>query len=179
MLTAKSSIEDQIEGIESGAEAYILKPFNMVFVRAVIDNLLKQRQLIYSKYVHNNENGNSDIKITSKDEKFLNDINQLIYEKYSDPEFNIEKLVENTYVSRTVFYHKIKSLTGLTPIDFLRQKRLQIASQLIIHSDYNISEIALISGFNDVKNFSRRFKEIYKMTPSQYKDEMLSQKTDA
>lgn len=176
MLTAKSSIEDQIEGVESGAEAYILKPFNMVYVRAVIDNLLKQRSIIYSKYIHNKDEGISKIKITTKDEKFLNDIIQLIMENYSDPEFNIEKLVESSYVSRTVFYHKIKSLTGLTPIDFLRQKRLQIASQLILESDYNISEIAFIAGFNDSKNFSRRFKEIYKLTPTQYKEEMLSVK---
>lgn len=176
MLTAKSSIEDQIEGVESGAEAYILKPFNMVYVRAIIDNLLKQRSIIYSKYIHNKDDGISKIKITTKDEKFLNDVIKLIMESYADPEFNIEKLVELSYVSRTVFYHKIKSLTGLTPIDFLRQKRLHIASQLILETDYNISEIALITGFNDTKNFSRRFKEIYNLTPTQYKEEMLSLK---
>ena len=169
MLTAKSAMEDQIEGIESGAEAYILKPFNMVYVRAVINNLLKQRKIIVTKYVQNKDTGISGIKITTKDEKFLNDIDEIVRENYSDPEFNIEKLVENFYVSRTVFYHKIKGLTGLTPIEFLRQKRLQIASQLIVETDYNISEIAILTGFNDLKNFSRRFKEIYKMTPSKYK----------
>jgi DNA-binding response OmpR family regulator len=173
MLTAKSSLEDQIEGIESGAEAYILKPFNMTFVRAVINNLLKQRSIIHSKYIQNKENGFSDLKITTKDEKFLNDITQLILDNYSNPEFNIEMLVENSYVSRTVFYHKIKSLTGLTPIDFLRQKRLHIASQMILETDYNVSEIAQITGFNDAKNFSKRFKEIYKLTPTQYKQEMV------
>ncbi len=175
MLTAKSAIEDQIHGIESGAEAYILKPFNLSYVRAVINNLLKQRQIIHDKYIRNKDNGYSDLKITNKDTQFLDDINKLIMDNYSDPEFNIEKLVENSYVSRTVFYHKIKSLTGLTPIDFLRQKRLHIASQMILETDYNVSEIAAITGFNDVKNFSKRFKEIYKLTPTQYKQEMINE----
>jgi signal transduction histidine kinase/ligand-binding sensor domain-containing protein/CheY-like chemotaxis protein len=175
MLTAKSSMEDQIEGIESGAEAYILKPFNMAYVCVVIGNLIRQRSILYSKYIHNKDHGFSELKITTKDEKFLDDISKLIMDNYSDPEFNIEKLVEQSYVSRTVFYHKIKTLTGLTPIDFLRQKRLHIASQMILETDYNVSEIALITGFNDAKNFSKRFKEIYKLTPTQYKHEMMSQ----
>ena len=170
MLTAKSSVEEQIEGIDSGAEAYILKPFNMSYVRVVIGNLIKQRGIIHSKYVHNKDGEIADLKITSKDETFLNDITQLIMDNYSDPEFNIEKLVECCYVSRTVFYHKIKSLTGLTPIDFLRQKRLSIAAQLIVQSDYNISEIAYNTGFNDNKYFSRKFKEFHGMTPSEYKN---------
>ena len=174
MLTAKSAMEDQIEGIGSGAEAYILKPFNMMYVRTVISNLIKQRSILHSKYIQNKVSDNSEFKITTKDEKFLEDISRLIMENYQDPEFNIEKLVDNSYVSRTVFYHKIKTLTGLTPIDFLRQKRLHIASQLILKTDYNVSEIAVITGFNDVKNFSKRFKEIYKLTPTQFKQEMMS-----
>ena len=175
MLTAKSAIEDQIQGIESGAEAYILKPFNMTYVKAVIRNLLNQRQIIHDRYIRNRKTDFSELKITNKDAKFLDDVNKLIMDNYSDPEFNIEKLVKSSYVSRTVFYHKIKSLTGLTPIDFLRQKRLHIASQMIMETDYNVSEIATITGFNDVKNFSRRFKELYNLTPTQFKQDMLSQ----
>jgi AraC-like DNA-binding protein len=147
----------------------------MAYVCVVIGNLIRQRSILYSKYIHNKDHGFSELKITTKDEKFLDDISKLIMDNYSDPEFNIEKLVEQSYVSRTVFYHKIKTLTGLTPIDFLRQKRLHIASQMILETDYNVSEIALITGFNDAKNFSKRFKEIYKLTPTQYKHEMMSQ----
>jgi AraC-like DNA-binding protein len=146
----------------------------MMYVRTVISNLVKQRSILHSKYIQNKVSDNSEFKITTKDEKFLEDISRLIMENYQDPEFNIEKLVDNSYVSRTVFYHKIKTLTGLTPIDFLRQKRLHIASQLILKTDYNVSEIAVITGFNDVKNFSKRFKEIYKLTPTQFKQEMMS-----
>jgi signal transduction histidine kinase/ligand-binding sensor domain-containing protein/AraC-like DNA-binding protein len=178
MLTAKSSMEDQIEGVDSGAEAYILKPFTMSYVRAVIGNLIKQRSIIHDRYIKNKENGYKELNITSKDEKFLNDIMQHIMENYADPEFNIEKLVDCCYVSRTVFYHKIKTLTGLTPIDFLRQKRLSIAAQLIVQSDYNVSEIAYSTGFNDTKYFSRKFKAFFGMTPSEYKSMQRQEATN-
>lgn len=169
MLTAKSSMEEQIEGVDSGAEAYILKPFTVAYVRAVIGNLIKQRSIIHDRYIRNKEIGFTELNITSKDEKFLNDITQHIMDNYADPEFNIEKLVDCCYVSRTVFYHKVKTLTGLTPIDFLRQKRLSIAAQLIVRSDFNVSEIAYNTGFNDTKYFSRKFKEFFGMTPTEYK----------
>ncbi len=171
MLTAKSGMENQIEGIESGAEAYILKPFNMTYVRAVIATLLRQRAVVASKYLENKLEGAENIQITSKDEQFLNDVHALIMQHYADPGFNVDKLVDEFYVSRSVFYHKIKSLTGLTPIEFLRQKRLRIASALLHTSDYGISEIALLTGFCDVKNFSKRFKELFDMTPSRYREE--------
>jgi AraC-like DNA-binding protein len=86
--------------------------------------------------------------------------------------------VDCCYVSRTVFYHKIKTLTGLTPIDFLRQKRLSIAAQLIAQSDYNVSEIAYNTGFNDTKYFSRKFKEYFGMTPSEYKTMLRQEATN-
>ncbi|WPO38760.1 two-component regulator propeller domain-containing protein [Flammeovirgaceae bacterium SG7u.111] len=171
MLTAKSTLEDQIIGIESGAEAYILKPFNMTYVKAVISNLLKQRDIIKGRSVFGKEKNELDqVVISSKDEKFLEDIEKVVMENYSDPEFTIDKLVELSYVSRTVFYHKIKSLTGLTPIEFLRQKRMSIAAKFLLESDYNISEVAFMIGYNDTKTFSKRFKQLYKVTPSQYKE---------
>lgn len=173
MLTAKSAIEDQVGAVESGAEAYILKPFKMAYVHAVISNLIRQRRIVYRKFIQNKDDGNLNLKITTKDNKFLHDVMQLIMDHHTNPEFNVEKLAEMSYVSRTVFYNKIKSLTGLTPIDFLRQKRLHIAAQMILETDYNVSEIAVITGFNDVKNFSKRFRELYKLTPSQYRQTTL------
>jgi len=170
MLTAKSTMEDQVEGVESGAEAYILKPFNMSYVRAVISNIIKQRNLIHIRFIQNNGATTGELNINNKDEKFLIDVNQLIMDNYSDPEFHIENLVEMSYVSRTGFYNKIKSLTGLTPIDFLRQKRLHIASRMLVNSDYNISEVAYNTGFNDTKNFRKNFKDLFGVTPSEFKE---------
>ncbi|MBN2519623.1 MAG: response regulator, partial [Bacteroidales bacterium] len=171
MLTAKSLIKDQIDGIESGAEAYILKPFNSEYLRAVISNLLKQRENIIRKYRDKKEYNANEIKITSKDEEFMNNIVQTIEKHYSDPEFNVEKLAEKSNYGRTVMYNKIKGLTGVSPVDFLRQMRLKKAANLLINSDYNVSEVAYMTGFSDVKYFSKRFKTLFNILPKEYKDQ--------
>jgi signal transduction histidine kinase/ligand-binding sensor domain-containing protein/CheY-like chemotaxis protein/AraC-like DNA-binding protein len=170
MLTAKSNIEDQIQGIESGAEAYILKPFNANYLITVIYNLLKQREIVFKKYRDKQDIGLSTINITSKDEKFLKDIVKIIEEFYSDPEFNVEKLIEKSYVGRTVLYNKIKGLTGVSPVEFLRQMRLRIAANLLRTSGYNVSEVGYMIGFNDIKYFSRCFKSQFGKTPSEFKN---------
>ncbi|UCG27695.1 MAG: response regulator [Bacteroidales bacterium] len=169
MLTAKSNLDDQIEGIDSGAEAYILKPFNAKFLLTVVRNLIKQRIKILEKYSRKESVKPGEIKITSRDEKFLKKIIRLIEENYSDSSLNVEKLVHISDVSRTVFYNKIKGLTGLTPVEFLRQMRLNIAAQFLVSSDYNINEIAYMTGFNDVKYFRRCFKSYFGMSPGEYK----------
>ena len=169
MLTAKSNIEDQVIGIESGAEAYILKPFNNQYLNAVIKNLLRQRKIVYQKYFQRNLTESTKVNISSKDEKFMLDIVKLVEENYQNPEFNVDQLVKMSYVSRTVFYNKIKGLTGLSPNDFLRRMRLKIAADFLATSEYNVSEVANIIGFNDVRYFRQRFKEIYHCSPSEFK----------
>jgi DNA-binding response OmpR family regulator len=158
MLTARSNMDDQIGGIESGAEAYVLKPFNSDYLRAVITNLLKQRKLIMTRNSRPMEFSPGKIKVTNRDELFMNHILELIKEKYSSPEFNVELLCQSSNLSRTVFYHKIKSLTGLTPVDFLKQMRLKISAQLILEEGSNIAEVAYSCGFNDEKYFRKCFK---------------------
>ena len=169
MLTARSQIEDQIQGIESGAEAYILKPFNANYLQAIVRNMLRQREIILKRFLDRGELIPEGIKITSKDEKFMHDILEIIKKNYSNPEFNVEKLVELSTVGRTVFYNKIKGLTGNAPVEFLRSMRLKIASDMLIDSGYNVSEVGYMSGFNDIKYFSKCFKIQFGMTPSEYK----------
>jgi len=169
MLTAKSAIEDQIIGIESGAEAYILKPFNSIYLNTVVKNLIKQRENIIRKYRDKNPVQFDDIKITPRDEEFLHNIMGIIEKHYSDPSFNVEKMVEFSAYSRTVFYNKLKGLTGLSPVDFLRQARLKIASEILVKGGRGVSETAFMTGFNDVKYFSKCFKHMFGMTPAEYK----------
>lgn len=169
MLTAKSTVEDQIHGIESGAEAYILKPFDAAYLRAVITNILRQREIIMKRFFNRGPMPEG-IRITGKDEKFMSDVEKIIKEHYSDPEFNVEQLVELSNVGRTVFYNKIKGLTGIAPVVFLRNMRLKIASGLIIESGYNISEAGYMTGFNDIKYFSKCFKNYFGLTPSEFKN---------
>jgi signal transduction histidine kinase/ligand-binding sensor domain-containing protein/DNA-binding response OmpR family regulator len=168
LLTAKSSVGDQVEGIESGAEAYIVKPFNMQVLISTIANLLEQRKIILQKYTGKSEVEISDVKLTSRDKIFLEDIVKYIEENYDDSGLTIAKLVEHSCVSRTVFYNKIKSLTGLSPIELLRQIKLKIAAQMLANG-YNVNETAFKIGFSDSRYFSKQFKEQFGITPSKYK----------
>lgn len=169
MLTAKSAVEDQIIGIESGAEAYILKPFNSLYLSTVVKNLLKQREFIIRKYRDKNNVHPENVRITERDEEFLNNIIGIIESHYANPEFNVEKMVDISAYSRTVFYNKLKGLTGLSPVDFLRQTRLKMAAEILIKSGRGVSETAFMTGFNDVKYFSKCFKQMFGMTPAEYK----------
>lgn len=170
MLTAKSQIEDQIQGIETGAEAYILKPFNADYLLAVISTILRQREIVIRKFRDKKDITNGSLKLTTKDEQFMNDITRIIEENYTDPSFNVEKLVEKSTVGRTVMYNKLKGLTGSSPVEFLREMRLRNASNLLIDSGYNVSEVGYMSGFNDIKYFSKCFKAHFGITPSEYKN---------
>nr|MDA3928270.1 response regulator [Prolixibacteraceae bacterium] len=178
LLTAKSSINDQILGINSGAEAYILKPFNMSVLKSTINNMLEQRKLMLKKFRDKTSVEASDLKITSRNKEFLDKVVKYIEENYSDPDLSISSLVEYSCVSRTVFYNKIKSLTGHSPIELMRQIKMQIAAQMLTNG-FNVNEAAFQIGFNDSRYFSKQFKELYGESPSQYKkkhivDEALS-----
>ncbi|MBN2214048.1 MAG: response regulator [Bacteroidales bacterium] len=169
MLTARSTIEDQILGIDSGAEAYLLKPFNAEYLLAIIKNIIRQREIIIKKYRDKKQVKPEEIKITPKDDAFMKNIVEIIEHNYSNPEFNVERLVDCSTFSRTVMYNKIKGLTGLTPVDFIRQMRLKFAASILRESDRNVSETAYLTGFNDVKYFSKCFKEMYGTSPKDYR----------
>ena len=177
MLTAKSTRSDQIEGIESGAEAYVTKPFHSGYLLSVVDNLFRQRQNVLEHFnKHNPWKGK--LKITDKDEEFLKSIVALIERNCQDAEFNVDKLVKESGFGRTVFYNKIKTLSGLSPVEFLRNARLQIAAQYLSKGCYSVSEAAYSSGFSDLKYFSKKFKERYQCSPSKYKEKQKTGKTD-
>jgi len=168
LLTAKSGIDDQILGIDSGAEAYVLKPFNMEVLKSIISNMLEQRKLILNKYRDNKEISVSEIKITSRDHEFIDNLVKYIEKNFTEQDLSITKLVEFSNVSRTVFYNKVKSLTGLSPIELTRQIKLKIAAQMLMNG-YNVNEAAINIGFNDTRYFSKQFKELFGENPSQYK----------
>lgn len=168
LLTAKSSVDDQILGIESGAEAYVLKPFNMPVLKSMINNMLEQRNLILKKYRDKIDVEVSEIKVTSRNQEFLDSIISYIEQNYSNPDLSINTLVEHACVSRTVFYNKIKGLTGLSPIELMRQIKLKIAAQMLANG-YNVNEASYQIGFTDSRYFSKQFKELFGVSPSQYK----------
>jgi signal transduction histidine kinase/DNA-binding response OmpR family regulator len=171
LLSAKYSIESQIEGLQYGADYYITKPFNNEFLIASIDNLLRQRKKLFEALVEKKKSlplSPEPIVVTSKDEIFLKEVISVVEEKMADIDFNIESLAETMNMSQNTFYRKFKSLTGLTPVEFVRDMRLQRAKQLLDVGGNNVSEVAYEVGFNNPKYFSTCFKDKYHLSPSDY-----------
>lgn len=171
LLTAKSSVENQIEGLKYGADFYITKPFQTDFILASIDNLLKQRKKIFESLLLSKktvELNPTEIVITSRDETFLKEIIDIVENGMVDVEFNIDTVAESIGMGRTTFYKKFKSLTNLAPVEFVREMRLKRAKQFLDANGHNISEIAYAVGFNSAKYFSTCFKEEYGISPSEY-----------
>lgn len=166
LLTSKSELNDQIAGIETGAEAYITKPFNSGYLKAMAQNLMDQRRNIISKFRDNKTINPATLKVNSKDEEFLKQLVSFIDNNHSE-EFSIETLAEKMCVSRTVFYNKVKGLTGLSPVEFVRQLKLKIAAQFIAQG-FNVSEAAIKVGFSDARYFSRQFKALFGHLPSKH-----------
>jgi signal transduction histidine kinase/ligand-binding sensor domain-containing protein/DNA-binding response OmpR family regulator len=171
LLSAKHSVESRIEGLRYGADCYITKPFHNEYLIAAIDNLLNQRKKLFERLVNKKpatELSPSPIVVTSADELFLKDVIKVVEEKMTDPGFNMETVAESLSMSRSAFYKKFKSLTGLTTVEFVRDMRLQRAKQYLDGGSTNISEVAYWSGFNNPKYFSTCFREKYQMSPSDY-----------
>ncbi len=177
LLTAKTNIDNQLEGILLGANDYITKPFSVKLLIAKIDNIIKQRKL-YNDYL--TSEGSEDLqkdelitngKITEQDELFLKNLQEEICNHLDNSEFTIDDLVSNTSLSRRVFFNKVKSLTGLAPVQFVRDIRLKHAARLLKTQQYRIKEVTYMVGFSDIRYFSQCFKEMFGMTPGRYRDQ--------
>ncbi|MGN6180044.1 MAG: hybrid sensor histidine kinase/response regulator transcription factor [Mucilaginibacter sp.] len=171
LLSAKQSVESQIEGLKYGADYYITKPFSNDFLLATINNLIGQRRHIFEQILsgkHRAELSPSDIVITSQDEIFLQRIIKIVEDGMVDPDFNIDDVARSMNMSRSPFYRKFKSLTRLAPVEFIREMRLKRARQYLDAGETSISDISYMVGFNNVKYFSTCFKEHFKKSPTEY-----------
>lgn len=177
LLSARYSIESQIEGLRYGADCYITKPFNTEFLVASIDNLIYQRKKLFKRLIEKKrppELTSGPIVITSGDESFLKQVIKVVEDKMADTDFNIDVVAESLAMSQKTFYRKFKSLTGLTPVEFVRDMRMQRAKQLLDSGGSNISEVAYNVGFSNPKYFSTCFREKYHVSPSEYARERQS-----
>lgn len=171
LLTAKFSVESQIEALRYGADYYITKPFQNDFLLASIENLIKQRKKVFETMLSKKRTVDlspSEIVITSQDEVFLKKVIKIVEDSMSDPEFNIDAVAGSINMGRSAFYKKFKSLTNLAPVEFVRDMRLKRAKQILDAGESNISEIAYMVGFNNAKYFSTCFKEQYHLSPTEY-----------
>jgi DNA-binding response OmpR family regulator len=168
LLTAKASGGDKIEGLETGADDYIMKPFEPEELKARIKNLIEQRKRIHEHFKKQGIFELEQSKITSVDKKFLQKAFEIINHKISDTSFSVEVFAEQLTVSKSLLHKKIVSLTGEPPGELIRRIRLKKAADLIEQKFGNISEIALEVGFNNPAYFSECFKKQFGVSPSQY-----------
>jgi YesN/AraC family two-component response regulator len=168
LLTAKAGDENVVQGLETGADDYITKPFNVEILLLRVKNLIELRKQIQQKYQKQLFLQPAEIKVTSVDETFLKGLHELVEENLSDPDFNIENLKDKFNMSHTSLFRKIKALTGEPPVKFLRSYRLKRAAQLLKAKSGNITEIAFSVGFNNSAYFTKCFKEQFNRLPSEY-----------
>lgn len=168
LLTARQSDESKLEGYQTGADAYVTKPFNTALLQAQMQNLLDQRQRLREIFSNGSELELKKIAINSTDETFLNKVTQLVLENLEDENFDIDVLALMLKMSRSQLFRKIKALTNQSTNDFISIIRMNKALEYLLSGEYNISETAYKLGFNKPNNFSRAFAKQFGVSPSQY-----------
>jgi signal transduction histidine kinase/ligand-binding sensor domain-containing protein/DNA-binding response OmpR family regulator len=168
LLTAKSSELQQLEGIELGADDYIIKPFNFQILEAKIANIISLRRNMRQLFKNKLHIEPRDVAVTSLDELFMQKVLELVEKNISSTDYSVEMMKRDLGMSRTLLYKKILALTGKPPLEFLRSLRLKRAAVLLAKSQMNVSEIAFQVGFNDPKYFSKHFKNEFGVLPSKY-----------
>jgi len=168
LLTARASLVYEMEGLEKGADEYIIKPFNTKLLELKIKNLLISRRLLQEKFSKRITLEPQNTEIENPDEKFIKKILTLIEENISNPDFNVSFLVDRMNMSRPVIFRKVKSLTDLSVIDLIKKTKFKKASLLLKQKKLSISEVAYEVGFNDSKYFSKTFKAEFGKSPSEF-----------
>lgn len=176
LVTANSTIENQVNGLYIGADAYVTKPFDPTYLLALIDSQLKNREklhhLLSNKTKTNQIEGNV---LSAQDNSFMTELYQLMENELSNSELNITRMTKVMKISRTKFYYKVKGLTGVNPNAFFKTYKLNRAVELLHEGKSNISEIADMTGFSTLSHFSSSFKKQFGINPSEYKSASCNQ----
>lgn len=165
LLTAKASEEHQIQGMQSMADYYIPKPFNLHFLDVVIESLIKNRELTREHYSSDCDLGTNENRPGSLERLFLNELNSVIEENIDNENLNVDVICKHIGVSRIQLYRKVKALLGCSVNDYILNKRLTKAKFLLSQDDLTISEVAFKVGFSSASYFSTAFKKRFNITP--------------
>ena len=168
LLTAMTGEEEQLHGLQTGANDYLTKPFNFQILQTKISNLLDLNRNLKDTYSKQIQIIDQQVEVESADVKLLNMIMKYIEMKMSDPELSVEELSKHVGMSRGSLYYKLIELTGLSPVEYVRNVKLDKAAALLEASDYNIAQIAYLTGFGAPSYFSRMFKARFRILPSEY-----------
>jgi len=168
LLTAKSTVEDQITGTEAGADLYFPKPFNLQLMDLKLKQFLESRQKLKDKYTSNVFADTRDIVRTQKDKVFIDKFVEIVESNIDNNDFAVEQLSIELNIGRTNLYKKIKSLTGLSIGEFIRSLRLKMAAKILLSEDVTISEVIYRVGINSNSYFTKSFKAQFGVTPSEF-----------
>lgn len=168
LLTAKSAVANQVNGLAMGADVYLTKPFSLQVLGLHVRNLLSTREKMRQRFSREVTLLPQELPISTVDEQFLKRVMHVVEQNLDNPVFDVDMLANEVGMSRTVLYRKIKALTDLSVNDFVKSIRLQKATQLLRQKQLTIYEVAYAVGFSDRKYFSKEFKKQYGMTPSDY-----------
>lgn len=170
ILSARGSEENKTEGYEVGADAYIPKPFHLNYLQVRIRKLLdyqdRMHDLVKDQHITNQF---MDTNIPDTDKQFLESLLKVIEKKLDEPELNAAVLEDALSISKMQLYRKLKSLTGMTPAEFIKRIRLKHAADMLRTSQYTVSEIFYRTGFNNKSYFFREFRKLYQCAPNDYR----------
>lgn len=167
LLSAKTDIKTHVDSLETGADAYIEKPFYSPLLLANIHSLLKNREYIKAQFNVSDLKFSLPNQLSKQDRNFIKIVNEIIESKLADPLFNVEELSKKANMSRATFYRKFTGLIGINPADYIRKNRLKKAYALIKDKQLNISRVAEYTGFLSVSQFRKSFKKEFGKTPSE------------
>lgn len=168
MLTAKAGDINELQGLQTGADAYITKPFSTEILKTTVLNLLDSRKKLQERYSQEVVLLPKDLATNSIEEKFLENLKTVLDDKLIESDFNTEDFAKALGMSRMQLHRKLKALTGLSATEFVRSQRLKLAAQLLKKSDINVSQVGYSVGFNNHSYFTKCFKEHYGVSPSEY-----------
>ena len=176
LLTAVTDMESKVAGMKAGADDYITKPFSSEFLQARIENLMTQRLQLQHFYRAQYISSKPDLTlppldVKSQEDQFMQHLIKLMNENIENFDLNIDFLASELNMSRTVFFNKLKSLTGLSPVEFVREIRFERAAEYIRKTELSVSEISYKVGIEDPRYFSRCFKQKFGTTPSEYRNQ--------
>lgn len=177
ILSAKTKVSEQIEGLEMGADVYMLKPFNMEHLKVQIVRLINFKEKIYSRFLGEKEVIPQGAFTSKLDEEFMNKITSFLDVNLSDSNLGVDQLANCVTLSKVQTYRKVKAITGLTVVEFIRAIRLKKAAQLVLDRKLSFSEIAYETGFSSPSYFTRCFHEHFGKTPSEYVNEFSRKET--
>lgn len=169
LLTALSTDENVLEGTESGADAYITKPFSPQLLMARILQLLNHREILRQKFGKVPQEIRSAMLRNEQDSLFVKRLDSIVYSRLGEQDLSVDKVAGLLHLGRTIFYKKVRGTTGYTPNEYIRVIRLRKAAELLKEGEKNVSEVAYAVGFDNPYYFSKCFKEQFGMPPSQYR----------